>query len=61
MSKNADTIALGGNRFDCGPKVMKKTGLDKVKMNTDLFIKTEDSADTYMEGFETSLKEMDFR
>jgi len=41
-------------------KSLKKTGLDKAKVTTELFIKTDESEDPYIEGFITSLEKINF-
>jgi len=61
MSKNADTVTLGGNRFDCGPKVMKKTSVDKEKLSLNLIIKSDKNKDAYIEGFEAALEKVNFK
>lgn len=61
MSRNADTIAMGGNRFDVGPKVLEKTGKDKATVNTDLFIKPPTDTNTYIGGFGAALEKVSFK
>lgn len=61
MNRNADTITMGGNRFDVGPKVLEKTGKGKAAVSTDLFIKSDAAQDIYVDGFEKSLEKVSFK
>lgn len=59
--KNADTIKIGGNQHDCGPKMLKKAGLDKNKGKIDSFIKRDTDSESLIDGFETALKKISFK
>lgn len=61
MSKNADTMALGGNRFDCGPKVIKSSITHTTEQYTKLFIKNDDDDGEFIDGFEDTLETISFK
>lgn len=61
MGKNADTIKMGGNRHDCGPNVLKKISKNAPEFDPGIFIKKQPDNHTFIEGFEESLKNMNFK
>ncbi|WP_313183222.1 hypothetical protein [Lacrimispora sp.] len=61
MGKNADTIKMGGNRQDCGPSVLKKVSKNEPEFDPGVFIKTKPDNSTFINGFEASLKSMNFK
>ena len=61
MGKNADTIKMGGNRFDCGPSVIKQTDIQQEKLDMKLFIKSDEEEKTFLNGFEEVRKKITFQ
>lgn len=61
MGKNADTIKMGGNRYDCGPTVLKKVIKNTTEFDSSIFIKRKPDNHTFVDGFEDSLKNMNFK
>lgn len=61
MGKNADTIKMGGNRFDCGPTVIKQTNSQQEKLDMKLFIKDDTEEEPFLNGFEEVRKKLTFQ
>lgn len=61
MGKNADTIKMGGNRFDCGPTIIKQMNFQQEKLDMTLFIKDDTKEEPFLNGFEEARKKLTFQ